>query len=352
MNPKKHYFARIPGIVLFILLAVSPWLSILLFILRAIDRDAEKKERLQAQYSSDFRTAPSGSGYAHDEASEEQRKAKQRHKTLTLLCACFGGLFLLAGLAGLPDALAFFDLGELFSCLAQMVGGGGALWLGIRMDRARKLERQLDRIVGSRDYIPLAELFAAGVTTAEGRSALDSAIDHGYFGADAYIDNRTDTLVVRGQPPIATPPPQPQPDPMPEDQYARLLRQLREANDAISDPAMSSKIDRLEQISARIFALAKQDPDKQPQLKKFMDYYLPTALKLLNTYAQMAMQDVQGANISEATRSIERSMDLLVTAFENQLDKLFQADALDVSADIAALEGMLNLDGLTGSDFS
>jgi len=83
-----------------------------------------------------------------------------------------------------------------------------------------------------------------------------------------------------------------------------------------------------------------------------MDYYLPTALKLLNTYAQMAMQDVQGANISEATRSIERSMDLLVTAFENQLDKLFQADALDVSADIAALEGMLNLDGLTGSDFS
>lgn len=353
MNPKKHYFARIPGIVLFILLAVSPWLSILLFILRAIDRDAEKKERLQAQYSSDFCTAPSGSGYVHDEASEEQRKAKQRHKTLTLLCACFGGLFLLAGLAGLPDALAFFDLGELFSCLAQMVGGGGALWLGIRMDRARKLERQLDRIVGSRDYIPLAELFAAaGVTTAEGRSALDSAIDHGYFGADAYIDNRTDTLVVRGQPPIATPPPQPQPDPMPEDQYARLLRQLREANDAISDPTMSSKIDRLEQISARIFALAKQDPDKQPQLKKFMDYYLPTALKLLNTYAQMAMQDVQGANISEATRSIERSMDLLVTAFENQLDKLFQADALDVSADIAALEGMLNLDGLTGSDFS
>lgn len=355
MNPKKHYFARIPGIALFILFALSPWLGILLFILRAIDRDAEKKELAQARYASDFRTGPGRPAYAHDEASEEQRKAKQRHKTLTLLCAFFGGLFLLAGLVGLPDALAFFDLGEVFSCLAQMVGGGGALWLGIRMDRARKLERQLDRIVGSRDNIPLAELFAAaGVTAAEGRAALDSAIEHGYFGADAYIDNRTDTLVVRGQPPIVTPPPpppQPEPDPMPEDPYTRLLRQLREVNDAIPDPVMSSKIARLEQISARIFALAKQDPAKQPQLKKFMDYYLPTALKLLNTYAQMAMQDVQGSNILEAKRSIERSMDLLVTAFENQLDKLFQADALDVSADIAALEGMLNLDGLTGSDF-
>ena len=62
----------------------------------------------------------------------------------------------------------------------------------------------------------------------------------------------------------------------------------------------------------------------------------------------MEHQGIQGENISEAKQSIERSMDMLITAFENQLDKLFQADALDVSADISALEGMLNLDGLTG----
>ena len=77
-----------------------------------------------------------------------------------------------------------------------------------------------------------------------------------------------------------------------------------------------------------------------------------TALKLLNTYAQLSAQDVQGTNITEAKQSIERSMDLLITAFENQLDKLFASDALDVSTDIAALEGMLNLDGLTGGDFA
>ena len=130
-----------------------------------------------------------------------------------------------------------------------------------------------------------------------------------------------------------------------------LLRQLREVNDAIPDPVMSQKIARLEEVSGRIFALAQQDPNKKAQLQKFMNYYLPTALRLLNTYASLSGQAVEGTNITEAKRSIERSMDLLVTAFENQLDKLFQADALDVNADIAALEGMLNLDGLTGSDF-
>ena len=82
-----------------------------------------------------------------------------------------------------------------------------------------------------------------------------------------------------------------------------------------------------------------------------MDYYLPTALKLLNTYASLPAQDVQGENIADAKKNIERSMDLLVTAFENQLDKLFQSDALDVTTDIAALEGMLNMDGLTDSAF-
>ena len=222
------------------------------------------------------------------------------------------------------------------------------------MDRARKLEHKLDKIVGNRDNIPLDELFAAaGIDAAKGRAAVEQAIDHGYFGADAYIDYRTNVLVVRGaapQPPeAAAPEPAPQQDP--QDQYASLQQQLRQANDAIPDPVMTAKISRLEELSARIFALAKKDPDKKAQLQKFMDYYLPTALKLLNTYAQLSAQDIQGENITDAKQSIERSMDLLITAFENQLDKLFQSDALDVSADVAALEGMLNLDGLTGSDF-
>ena len=103
-------------------------------------------------------------------------------------------------------------------------------------------------------------------------------------------------------------------------------------------------------IGSEVFALAEADPGKEDQLRKFTSYYLPTALKLLHTYAQLDGQGVDGENITKTKQSIERSLDLLVTAFENQLDKLFQSDALDVSADIAALEGMLNLDGLSGAN--
>ena len=368
MEPRrsKHFLAHIPTIALLVVFAMSAPLGVLFFILRAIDRDAEKKEQENAEYSSDFRPQDTGAGqsardtepvYGHDVPTAEQQNAKKWHKTLTNLCTIMGAVFLFAGVTNAVDVISVWkfwpDPGELFSDIAMAIGGGGALLTGLRMKSTRKLERLLDKVVGERDNISLPELFAAaGVDAARGRAAVESAIEHGYFGADAYIDNRTGTLVVRGAAPQPPRPAEPAPAPAPEDQYAALQRQLRQANDAIPDPVMTAKISRLEDVSARIFALAKKDPDKKAQLQKFMDYYLPTALKLLNTYAQLSAQDVRGTNITEAKQSIERSMDLLITAFENQLDKLFASDALDVSTDIAALEGMLNLDGLTGGDFA
>ena len=199
--PKKHYFAQIPTIAIFIAFAISGPLGLLLFILKHIDKDSLKKEQANAAYASDFRASDTRPGaqaqpaaespLSHDLPTAEQKKAKERQKSMTTLCAVVGAVFLLAGVNGMfikgPGGMA-----EMFRYLAQMLGGGGALWLSTRMSRTRKLERQLDKIVADRDNIPLEELFAAaGVDAAKGRAAVESAIEHGYFGADAYIDNRT-----------------------------------------------------------------------------------------------------------------------------------------------------------------
>lgn len=227
MEPKRsnHFLAHLPTILLLVLFAMSPWLGILFFILRAIDRDAEKKEQTNADpardsHAEDARTAQSAApGQRSETVSDpdvptaEQKSAKQWHKTLTTLCTIFGAIFLLVGIGDLADVMEELcwdheiDWGELLTALAQTIGGGAALFTGLRMDRARKLERKLDKIVGDRDNIALGELFAAvGIDAVRGRAAVEHAIDHGYFGSDAYIDYRTDTLVVRGaapQPPKA-----------------------------------------------------------------------------------------------------------------------------------------------------
>lgn len=127
------------------------------------------------------------------------------------------------------------------------------------------------------------------------------------------------------------------------------VRQLRTLNGKIKDKKLSAQIDRLEQLSREIFAQVAKNPGKLPQIRKFMNYYLPTTLKLLNSYAELAGQSVRGKNISATMTRIESIMDAIVQAFEKQLDSLFGDAALDISTDITVLEGMLEREGLAQS---
>ena len=242
--------------------------------------------------------------------------------------------------------------------LMSLTGGIGCLFGGWHIRTSRRMRRKIDKIVGNAKYMYIQDIAdALPCSYDKCCKHLENCIDEGLFGPDAYLDMRCKCLVVSQRPPEPTPAPAPAPKPekqpqkqtdMPErDQYQKILDELRRVNDAIPDEEMSDKISRLEAVSAKIFEQAKSDPDKLPQMRKFMDYYLPTSLKLLNTYAELDNQGVEGENISESKRRIEQTMDTLVKAFENQLDRLFASDALDVSTDIDVMQNMLRADGLT-----
>lgn len=129
------------------------------------------------------------------------------------------------------------------------------------------------------------------------------------------------------------------------------LQKIRDVNDALPGQEISEKLDRLENVTARIFACVEQHPEKLPDIRRFMRYYMPTTLKLVKSYEEFERQPVQGENITKAKQEIERALDTINTAFGNLLDSLFADDALDVSTDISTLETMLKQEGLTGSDF-
>lgn len=299
-----------------------------------------------------------------------QSKASATRKWLVPVLLILGAVFAVGGLSMLAEGIDFLVyLGQLWDGwtftayllpgLLSLVGGCGLLGTGLKKRRAAKQETLLTTVVGPRDSVSLKELSAAtGMSQKQTLRIVQSAIEHGLFGGSAYVDMLSKTLVVRGSAPApaaakAPEAPKAAKQPAKEDKYQAILRQLREVNDAIPGKEMSDKIDRMELVSARIFELVQQDPKKEAQLARFMDYYLPTSLKLLNTYADLDKQGMSGENIDETKRSIEDAMDLLVTAFENQLDKLYESDALDVSSEISALQGMLNLDGLTpAADFT
>lgn len=110
---------------------------------------------------------------------------------------------------------------------------------------------------------------------------------------------------------------------------------------------MCEKVERLISLSKDIFEHVAKNPEKGTKIRKFMNYYLPTTLKLLESYVEAASQSVRGKNITATMVRIEAIMSTIVIAFEKQLDSLFSANALDISADIMVLEEMLQREGLT-----
>ena len=131
----------------------------------------------------------------------------------------------------------------------------------------------------------------------------------------------------------------------------QYVQKIRNANIAIPGEEISCKLDRLEEVTGKIFDYVETHPEKFPGIKKFTEYFLPTTLKLLDAYREFDYQPNGGENISTAKKEIEDTMDTINLAFENLLDGLFEDVAMDVSTDISVLETMLAQEGLAQKSF-
>lgn len=132
-------------------------------------------------------------------------------------------------------------------------------------------------------------------------------------------------------------------------QAQRDLDALRDLNARIPDAALSAQIERMEKAGASILREVRAHPEKGRGIRKFVTYYLPTAVKVLTTYADLSASGAGGENARSLTAQVEQNAGTIAAAFEAQLDALFAGEVLDVSSDITVLEGMLGGDGTGGT---
>ena len=121
----------------------------------------------------------------------------------------------------------------------------------------------------------------------------------------------------------------------------RSLQKIRALNDAIPDEKLSVQITELEALTGKIFDAVKEDPGKQPQIRRFLNYYLPTTLKLLEQYSVLQDKAAGSDNVAQALTKIEGAMGTILSAFRRQLDALYQKEVIDITADVQVLEQML-----------
>lgn len=278
-------------------------------------------------------------------------KSARVMKIVGIVLAVLGAMGCLGVMGDLGYYVEYGGIWQLVSDLSPMLGfaaGGGALlWGSGRMTRRMRRFAKYLAAAGNAQSVSIGRLAAAAeVSERRVERDLDMMIDKGMWGEGAYVDLGAGKLFRsasagqehynRQYAPV-TPP-------QAEQGYSGMLRQIRAANDRIADAELSAKIDRLEEIAGRIFRLIENEPEKKAKASTFLNYYLPTTQKLLDSYAEFEEAGVSGGNLSQAKRKIEQTMDNIVRGFERQLDELYRTDTLDIDSDIRVMETMLRRD--------
>ena len=356
--PKKNDNDLGAWIFIAVMFAVA-WPVGLILLLSKLSEGGKKKVRRQTARSD----AAQKTVQQVTRTPEYSARSGRIMKTVGAVLGIVGALFLLRQL---DFTLGYaIEYGEWMYLLRQifypvgMLAGGASLLLGsgVIKRRQRRFATYL-RTAGQKQAVPLDYLArAADVSRRRVEKDINAMLEKGLWGDEAYIDMGSGMLFrsqdaasayfdaarrarAEQESPVQTAP----------EGYAGILRQIRELNDRIADEALSAKLDRLEQLSGRIFKLVEENEEKRAAASTFLNYYLPTTLKLMENYANFEEAGVSGENLSQAKAKIEKTMDSIVAGFEHQLDALYRTDAMDIASDIQVMETMLRRDTASVAD--
>ena len=295
-------------------------------------------------------------------AKQMNRAPKTSDKTariLSIVGAAITAIFGISLVTMLGEVIAYgwysYMMEELFPMCGFFAGGVAMLVAGQRMKhRSARVARYL-AVMGKRSHIAVDELCAVtGKSRKKVEGDLEFMVEKGLLGAGAYLDSGrgiffrsanafADYANETAKKENVTPKEA-------NEGYAGALRAIRSANDRIADPVLSEKIDHLETVAGKIFREVEEHPEKQQQAATFLNYYLPTTLKLLDSYAKFEEAGIEGENLSRAQERIEETMDALIKGFDKQLDDLYRNEAMDIDSDIRVMENMLRRDTASVED--
>ena len=252
-----------------------------------------------------------------------------------------------------------------------LIASIAALVVGVKMHGRAKRFKQYMKIIGSKTYCRIRDL-AKGIKKTDSfvLKDLQTMIDKHFF-TDAHLDHSGQNLILDSQ--------TYQQYLDSENAYKKRLaeekelresagqdtelskalkegkdyiRQIQDANAAIPGEAFTAKLDQMEDIITKIFEVVRQKPEQLYKLRRFMKYYMPTTIKLLEAYKELDAQPVQGENIQRSKEEIEATLDTINIAYEKLLDSFFEESAMEIKSDISVLQNMFAQEGLNADPFA
>ncbi len=359
-NRKPGGSDSVSWIVIALLFVFGIWpVGLILLLMKLFGKSSAKKAPQQQQRPAEAPQVNKAAEAVKSVTKTPQygEKGAKAMRIVGIVLTVMGALSLLTGIGEVLNSgdVLREALKELSYPLGFLAGGLGLLAGAWSMKRrARRFEKYL-RAAGKMESVPIDYLAtAAEVSERKAEQDLEIMVEKGLWGENAYVDNSHDMLfrTQRAAADFFAAREKTKPPVQAEEGFSGMLRNIRRANDRISDPVLSQKIDRLEELTGRICKAVEDNPAKREKASTFFNYFLPTTQKLLDSYADFEEAGVSGANLTQAKAKIEKTMDNVVAGFEHQLDELYRLDAMDVDSDIRVMETMLRREnGSVEADF-
>ena len=373
-NNKSEFFS---WFVIILLFAGGGWpIALFLLIRKLFSSDIPRSQRREAPYLSreqELKRQQEELERMKKKFQQEQttRKAKQairsilkspkENKNTSWLMTIAGALIMaVAVFWGIPAAIQSGTIYAISTAIGALLGGGCILTSGILMRRAMQRYTAYLAIIGPNEAMEIETIAKkVGVKRKQAELDLQKMIEKGYFGDTAYINkelgyifmsSRADEELARAREAAMQKTREASKKEAVKqnaEAYDQILAKIRDVNDRIPDEAMTEKINQIESITREIFRAVEQEPEKRGKIDRFMSYFLPTTLKLLESYANLERTNIAGKNISQSKKSIEIAMDTVVDGFKHQLDELYKSDAVSIETEVDVLTKMINRETVT-----
>ena len=373
-KPDKNSGIPLPIIILGYILSVPAGIVLTLlhlFFDKKEDNGAAEKPEIKLETAKNI---PGKAGKSSAE-SENRNKVKENAAARPGICVpalvlgILAGVLALCGLMNLAEGIfsmpfqQFLQADYIPDTAVLLILAAGCCIPAQFFSCRHKRRNVLRSIIGRRETMLLNQLAAAAdLSPRKLRRELQGMIDMGEFGDEAYIDMSTGRFMRHPDESeetagYASTAEMYSREEIPDteagtDEFRSIILQIRKLNDDIKDYAVSERIYRIEEHTQNIFDYVTAHPEAMPQIRSFMNYYLPTTLKLLDSYSRIEQVGVAGENMKKSKENIERILDMLVVGFKQQVDQLFRNESMDISSEIKVLEAMMKQDGLDGrNDF-
>ena len=123
------------------------------------------------------------------------------------------------------------------------------------------------------------------------------------------------------------------------------IKHIKDMIPKIEDEAMQKDLDEIVKSSNKIVSFIEKNKLKNKTVTKFLEYYLPVSVKIVDRYDEIENQALTSSDSKKFMKDTSKIVSDTNRAFKKILDSLYQSDIVNADAEMKVFNTILKSDG-------